>query len=78
MSSMDFSDYEEVDGSSSDSDDGRDSRDQAPNEDLSETMRENFSFPQSIQLPLQAHLLGGHPPWQGHGGKLIGVVDMGR
>ncbi|KAL6404966.1 retrograde regulation protein 2 [Ilyonectria robusta] len=50
---------------------------EAPNEDLSETMRENFSFPQSIQLPLQAHLRGGHPPWQGHGGKLIGVVDMG-
>ena len=24
------------------------------------------------------HLQGGHPPWQGHEGKLVGVVDMGR
>ncbi|RSM06891.1 hypothetical protein CEP52_005484 [Fusarium oligoseptatum] len=31
---------------------------------------------QSI-LPHRAHLQGGHPPWQGHGGRLIGVVDMG-
>lgn len=21
---------------------------------------------------------GGHPPWRGHGDKLVGVVDMGR
>ncbi|RSL82080.1 hypothetical protein CEP51_005394 [Fusarium floridanum] len=28
-------------------------------------------------LPHRAHLQGGHPPWQGHGGRLIGVVDMG-
>lgn len=25
-----------------------------------------------------AHLQGGHAPWQGHEGKLVGVVDMGR
>jgi hypothetical protein len=24
------------------------------------------------------HPQGGHPPWQGHEGKLVGVVDMGR
>lgn len=29
-------------------------------------------------LPHRPHLEGGHPPWQGHGGRLIGVVDMGR
>ncbi|KAF5655205.1 retrograde regulation protein [Fusarium sp. NRRL 25303] len=27
--------------------------------------------------PPYAHLQGGHPPWQGHEGKLVGVVDMG-
>lgn len=21
---------------------------------------------------------GGHPPWRGHGDKLVGIVDMGR
>jgi retrograde regulation protein 2 len=28
--------------------------------------------------PLIPHLQGGHPPWQGHEAKLVGVVDMGR
>lgn len=27
--------------------------------------------------PLHAGVQG-HPPWQGHGAELIGVVDMGR
>ncbi|KAF7548053.1 hypothetical protein G7Z17_g7309 [Cylindrodendrum hubeiense] len=72
---MDFSDFEEVDGASEA--DGRQPRGEALDEqELSESLMNTLTFPQSAQ-PLQAHLRGGHPPWQGHGGQLVGVVDMG-
>ncbi|KAH7126326.1 Ppx/GppA phosphatase family-domain-containing protein [Dactylonectria estremocensis] len=68
---MDFSDFEEVDTPSES--DGEQPRDEL---ELSEALMEKLTFPQPIQPP-PAHLLGGHPPWRGHAGKLIGVVDMG-
>lgn len=33
---------------------------------------------EDVPQPSIPHLQGGHPPWQGHEGKLVGVVDMGR
>ncbi|KAF4982323.1 hypothetical protein FZEAL_2022 [Fusarium zealandicum] len=32
---------------------------------------------QDLSQPAWPQLQGGHPPWQGHSGKLVGVVDMG-
>ncbi|KAH6885309.1 Ppx/GppA phosphatase family-domain-containing protein [Thelonectria olida] len=69
----DFSDFEEIDAVS-------ESDDQADDEqELSERLIDRLTFPQSINPfgPFPTDHGGWHPPWLGHGEKLIGVVDMG-
>lgn len=64
---MDFSDFEETDDIFS-----GDEQDMAPEPGPSAPFRRCDHLP-------GAHLMGGVlPPWIGHGGKLVGVVDVGR
>ena len=37
----------------------------------------SIDCPDDVAAPVKA-AAGGHPPWRGHGDKLVGLVDMGR
>ncbi|KAK7408175.1 retrograde regulation protein 2 [Neonectria punicea] len=69
---MVFSDFEEIDTMSSSDEHEQDCAQQ----ETPEPLIESLTFPHSMDA-FHDPLRGGHPPWQGHDGKLIGVVDMG-
>ncbi|KAF7561389.1 hypothetical protein G7046_g2768 [Stylonectria norvegica] len=63
---MDISDFEEIDAGS-----------ESEWDDMSEELFGDSATSHPILPDVAAFEHAGHPPWQGHGDKLIGIVDMG-